>query len=512
MTIAQHQVGPRPKNELTPLARKSLLLIATLSILLLALFLRTSNLPSESLDGDELFSRRVAVAETSAAWTIVRQDLVHPPLYYFLLKATIPGGDQSTAYEVRRLSLAAGLASVLIVILLGLAASELRAPAVMAALFLALNKVHIFYSQQARSYALYAALVALLLLWRLLAARHSQRVAYWVCGVLLMVAITWTHYVGFLFCAACVLPMALSDPANRGGKTSRLLPIASLAATFLLFLPWLIPQLAVYRQKSGLSKNLEWQALPGVYELKMAFADYVGILDFPGATTVSCLIMVSLLCCVFVPRVGTEPAGLAESADMELSLASMAVAPPVILWLMSQSPLQLPIFGERHLLPAIIPVLVLVSYGLQRVSKLARRSLHRGVLMSIGTLVLCGFQAAPVFRDWPGPVRQPYSVVAEDLLTVPEFQLPAYTTWPYGIGEPVNFYLKRGKRAVQDLPDANGLATLPARAVLLYRPAAPGEDSRVRRLLREYSIVNRKYYVAVNSTFGTQLIVLQRHP
>ncbi len=75
--------------------------------------------------------------------------------------------------------------------------------------------------------------------------------------------------------------------------------------------------------------------------------------------------------------------------------------------------------------------------------------------------------AAPVYRDWPGPLRQPYSVVAEDLLTVPEFRLPAYTTWPYGIGEPVNFYLKRGKRAVQEFPDPNGLAKLPARAVLL---------------------------------------------
>ncbi|HOQ46403.1 MAG TPA: hypothetical protein PLA43_09395 [Bryobacteraceae bacterium] len=133
--------------------------LAALLILLLGMFLRVACLDAESVEGDELFSRRVALAEAKTAWTIARKDLVHPPLYYFLLKVTLLGSDASKAVDIRRLSLAAGAAAIMLTVLIGFAAApELRVPALLAAVLLALNKIHIFYSQQARSYALFTAL------------------------------------------------------------------------------------------------------------------------------------------------------------------------------------------------------------------------------------------------------------------------------------------------------------------------------------------------------------------
>jgi uncharacterized membrane protein len=287
-------------------SRKSWISIATLLILLLALFLRVAHLACESVDGDELFSRRVALADTTRAWTMAKQDLVHPPLYYFFLKTTIPSGEVSTADDIRRLSLAAGAVAIVIMVLIGFAAPEIRVPALLAALLLALNKVHVFYSQQARSYALYTALVAFLLLWRVLADRYWRRPWYWVSGTILMVAITWTHYVGALFCAACVLPMTFTNYGGARTRATRVLPLASLAVAALLFLPWLIPEVAIYRQKAGLSGNLEWQGLPTAFDLKMVFANYVGIPDFRGATTLAFLVGALLLCCAFLPRTGAE--------------------------------------------------------------------------------------------------------------------------------------------------------------------------------------------------------------
>ena len=63
----------------------------------------------ESLEGDEMFSLRVAV--TDDALGIIRDDLVHPPLSASLLRPCIAifGSDPS---GIRALSLIAGLATV----------------------------------------------------------------------------------------------------------------------------------------------------------------------------------------------------------------------------------------------------------------------------------------------------------------------------------------------------------------------------------------------------------------
>ena len=54
-------------------------------IVLLAVALRLRGISLESLDGDEAFSYRVASSDLTTAFSMVRNDLVHPPLYYFLL-------------------------------------------------------------------------------------------------------------------------------------------------------------------------------------------------------------------------------------------------------------------------------------------------------------------------------------------------------------------------------------------------------------------------------------------
>ncbi len=480
--------------------------MAALLIVLLAVFLRVDRLAAESVEGDELFSRRVALAETMKAWTIARQDLVHPPLYYFILKATIPGGDASTASDIRRLSLAAGAVAIVVIVLIGFAAPEIRVPVLLSALLLALNKVHIFYSQEARSYALFTALVALLLLWRVVAERHWRRPWYWISGTILMVAITWTHYVGALFCAACVLPMTFTNYCGARTRATSMLPLASLVASALLFLPWLIPELAIYHQKSGLSGNLSWQGLPTVYDLKMVFANYLGIPDFRGATTLAFLVETFLVCCAFLPGTGAE---FVTRTGIRGTLAAMAIAPPVLLWVLTRRPLQLPIFGERHLLPAIVPALILMCYGLTRMASFARESNRTGWALGLGAIVLCAFQIAPGYRDWPGPTRPTYSVIATDLVGT-DIELPVYTTWPYGIGEPVSFYL-HGQRKIYEFPASAIVPNLPARLCVLYRPAVAKEDDMIQPLLRRYEVVMDKYYSGAGAPkFGTRLLVLSR--
>src|SRR5882762_4125629 len=108
------------------LSLPSLLLLVAISVILVAaLFLRLGPISSESVDGDELFSRRVALSETSQALNLVRQDLVHPPLYYLLLKLTLSNNSPASARDIRVLSLTVGMASIIVLILFGFIAAPL---------------------------------------------------------------------------------------------------------------------------------------------------------------------------------------------------------------------------------------------------------------------------------------------------------------------------------------------------------------------------------------------------
>lgn len=474
-------------------------LVIVLLILLMALYLRLAPLSSESVDGDELFSLRVASSDPAQALRLIREDLVHPPLYYLLLKATLPKGRPASAGDIRVLSLAAGAASLVVVLLIGFAAPPLRNPAILAAALLALNKTHIFYSQQARSYALFCALVGVLLVWGLLRDRYGHQPGYWMAGTALMTAVLYTHYFGAFYCLAIVAPVFFSHCPRR----LKLRAAASVAFACAAFLPWVCQEAAVYRQKSGLLSNLGWEELPTLFTLKMLFADYFGIPYFRGATSLAFLIGAGLVCCALLPSSRKEQ-GEVDSRT-RASLALTALGPPLLAFLLTRWPFQLPIFGGRHLLPSILPALILAAYGLWRTALRTPKPL---CVLAPGAILLCAFQALPVWSDWPGPSRQPYAAIATWLKrSYPGH--PIYTTYPYGIGEPVAFYLE-GRRRVDPLPA--GTAGMPEEWIVLYRPAVTKEDAAVRPLLDRFDILEQHYYSARHSRWGTRLLVLRKPP
>lgn len=468
-------------------------------LILLALFLRLARISNESVDSDELFSRRVAASETSQALNLIRQDLVHPPLYYLLLKVTLPHGRSASALDIRLLSLTAGAASVMVVILIGCVAAPLRGPAILAAFLLALNKTHIFYSQQARSYALFCFLAGTLMLWFLLMDRHGHRWMYWLAGTTLMTALLYTHYFGAFYCAAVVFPVDLANRSKRFGMRA----VASLALALAAFLPWMCQEIPIYREKAGLSSNLGWQGQPTLYHLKMTFADYLGIPDFRGATSLMFLIGAALIAFALLPDSRKEDEALDIRARVALGLT--ALMPPLVGFFLTGWPLKLPIFGERHVLPSILAALLLVSHGLWRVASRAPKPFRVPVLV-IGVIVLSVVQALPVWNHWLEPSREPYAAIA-DWLRRTDLDFPVYTTWG-GIGEPVSFYLERS-RSIEGLP--SDPAKLPDKCIVLYRPALTQEDADVHSLLDRFDIIEQKYYSAGKSIWGTRLLVLRRH-
>ena len=468
-------------------------------LVVLALCLRLAPISNESVDGDELFSRRVAMAETSQAWNLIRQDLVHPPLYYLVLKVMLPKRNPASALDIRLLSLTAGTASIVLAILAGCIEAPLRGPAILAAFLLALNKTHIFYSQQARSYALFCFLAGMLLLWSFPMDRYGHKWRYWLAGTTLMVVLLYTHYFGVFYCAAVVFPVVLTNRPKR----LRIHAAASLALAFAAFLPWLYQVIPVYRNKSGVSSNLEWQGLTTLYDLKMTLADYLGIPNFSGATSLVLLLGAAVIAVALLPALRGENERLDSRA--KITLALMALMPPLLAFILSRWPFSLPIFGERHVLPSILAALLLVCRGLWRLASWVPKPL-RVPILGIGAIVLSVLQALPLWNSWPGPSREPYAAIA-DWLRHTDLDFPVYTTWPYGIGEPVAFYLERSRR-IDELPVDP--AKLPEKCIVLYRPEARGENAAMDRLRDRFDITWEKYYSAHNSRWGTRLLVLQK--
>ncbi|MFN8125131.1 MAG: glycosyltransferase family 39 protein [Candidatus Nanopelagicales bacterium] len=185
----------------------------------------------ESFYGDELFTYQIATSDSlRGALSMVRSDLeITPPLFFVLAWGLQHLGDPFL--WLRATSLVAGTATIPLTYLLGARTVSRRAGLVAAAL-MALSPLGIFYSSEARAYALMTVLVLLSTLV-LLRALDSSGWVWWVVLAGLYTAAMYSHYT-----AAFVL---LAQAAwALWTRRDRWLPLVlSMGGAALLFLPWL---------------------------------------------------------------------------------------------------------------------------------------------------------------------------------------------------------------------------------------------------------------------------------
>jgi hypothetical protein len=167
-------------------------LIAAAALVFAATAVRLPLLITRSPFFDELFTVWISRKNPSGVLEALRYDS-GPPLYYFLthLWSLLFGG---TVSSLRVVSIIVAALTIAVVFRLA-AAVEVR---IGAALVLALWPAHVYFSTEARAYALCALLsgagAIFLDRWRAEADRRSL-----VLGCLSLVGACWTHYYGFLF-------------------------------------------------------------------------------------------------------------------------------------------------------------------------------------------------------------------------------------------------------------------------------------------------------------------------
>ena len=206
------------------------------AVVLLAAALRFSTLDLQSFWYDEAFTP-VHVLHAGLASTM--RSMVHsensPPLWYLLTWLDVRlFGDGAIA--LRTPSAIAGVLTVPVAWAIG---GELcgRRCALLAAALVAVNPLFVWYSQEARVYALFVLTSALALLCFLRARREptpARMAGFAVAASLALLS----HY----FALFLLVPMALSLLASRSTRRATLPAIAALCAVGAALLPLVIAQ------------------------------------------------------------------------------------------------------------------------------------------------------------------------------------------------------------------------------------------------------------------------------
>jgi predicted membrane-bound mannosyltransferase len=216
-----------PVHPFASFDRKTVLLVLALTFL--ALGLRLYHLSSQSLWLDEVYSVFTARVPMDQVYYYSSKLSNSLPTYFLLLKAALPESNTDIEYDARLLSVLAGALSVPVFIGVVYCWRRHTGAALLAGLLLAVNPLHIWYSQEARAYTLmlFFGLLAILFLELALFSRRSEWLTLYLFSALAAAAL---HRCALIFAGLCIVWHALY--LSRQGK-----PVVQIIKQLLVHLP-----------------------------------------------------------------------------------------------------------------------------------------------------------------------------------------------------------------------------------------------------------------------------------
>ncbi|HSS32550.1 MAG TPA: glycosyltransferase family 39 protein [Solirubrobacterales bacterium] len=448
----------------------------------LAAGLRFATLGLQSYHHDEVVTAsRILRGSFGHAMNAVGFSESAPPLYYALAWAwtQVTGTGE---WGLRALSAVAGVATVPVLYLIGLELRGRRA-GLMAAALAAVNPMLLWYSQEARAYALLALFSAIALLYFIRAHRHGRRRDLVLWGVFSALALA-THYFAVFPLVAEVFLLA----RRRGRETLRGLWI--IVAASLLLAPLVIHQMSY--------GHAEWIGTFSLghrlWETAATFVtgetgDIIGQPERPPVAFAP----LALCLAAFALLTWRGDRDERRAAALPLTVGVIAIGIPVALALASSSK---DYVLARNLLPALVPLLVVVAIATTLPA--ARRL---GAVLAAGLLIYSfGFSIAvsvlPQFQrpDWDAVASQLGAPEGPQGAPTPR----AMVTWTLGEA-PLRYYLSTGSfqvRASERLPwrvheidlISQGDAPRPGRDVLGPGFRLSGSEGAGSLLIRHYTV------------------------
>jgi 4-amino-4-deoxy-L-arabinose transferase-like glycosyltransferase len=350
-----------------PFSSYSSILIFTLII---GVFIgaRLWGLTASCLWFDEIFSVHAARHEWSRLLGFVAADIIHPPLFYALLKLWISIGGESLFW----LRLFPVLSSIAVIVPFFLLCRELRLGSTeirLSLLLMAVNGYLIKYAQEVRMYSLllFFTVCSLWLFIKFVKATHARKQLLALSALNLL--LVYTHYYGWLVIAAEAAFLLLWDRDK--------LPDFSIVVAVLLlcFSPWVYAVTLAADQGKGLAQNIGWVPRPRLADVTQFFALLNAPFYFRQSSNQVVYARWGLLAGLVI--FGLPLGALAWRLVRErYQQGEQSLSAPKTLFLFSVLPLSLAllaswvlphsIWGTRHLIIVAVPYLLLAAIALDR--------------------------------------------------------------------------------------------------------------------------------------------------
>ena len=340
-------------------------------VILAAIFVavRCRELTDTCLWFDEIFSVHAAEHSWDSILTFVALDLIHPPLFYVLLKLWIAVAGESLS-SLRALPVLFSIVSIVPFLLL---LRELKInikTQCISLVLLIINGSILKYSLEVRMYSLLMCLGGFSM-W--LFARFFVRGKSLAPLVIVNILLVYTHYFGwFVVLSEVVAILAFERKKFR--------PVMAMLGTVAAaFLPWVVAVWNAAATGAGLNQNIGWMSRPGVKSIVQLVLNLIEPFYYQTSSAEPMSIFVVSLP-IFVIAI---TALIIYVADWKLQdvdgrkafqLLAVFVAVPLsiaftVSWFLPYS-----IWGTRHLIIVFVPVLILVAVAISHIPNSAIRT------------------------------------------------------------------------------------------------------------------------------------------
>jgi len=349
-------------------------------LVLLAFALRAYHLDYQSLWRDEVDALRFALFPLPKLLGTFAQGGWNGPLYFPLLRIWVSGAGQ-TEFALRFPSLLGGVLAVSLTYALGRRVGSHRL-ATLGSLFVATSPYLVWYSQEAKMYALLAA--GALLSWHLyLRALEGGGRGAWVGYVLVTSLCIYLHLLAVLLIPTQAAAFLLQWNRYRGRIRSWLGAMAALTLPYLPLARWEIPLLFSDFQTGHPFYPLDQMLIILLQSFSLGISPH-SILQvlFPHSQHLTSLFPhEGLIITLFLGLAGLLL--YRDRKSLQLVLCWLLL-PPVIVYLIS---LGMPIFNARYLIWIAPALLLLLGMGLIAVREQSRLLF---ILCLIGVLIVDG--------------------------------------------------------------------------------------------------------------------------
>jgi uncharacterized membrane protein len=314
---------------------------------LLFTFIRLWHLTDSCLWFDEIFSVHAATNNFSNFFGFIAQDLIHPPLFYLLLKGWISIGGESL-FWLRFFAVFCSIASIFPFILLCRELKFTSNQTFIAFFAFAINGSLIKYAQEVRMYSLLV-LLSLCSIWFFVRWINLEKASFIVLLAVNLLLIH-THYFGWLIVVTelCLVIWRREKIRQFALQTVILL---------MLFLPWAYLVFNAWRENQGLTQNIGWQMKPDLWQFFSAIHQPV---YFPNSNLETAAVLLSapiLLICLGLVVYFT----IKNYRDERFQIISAFVVIPFLIAFIASWILPVSVWGIRHLTVIFAPYFLLVA-------------------------------------------------------------------------------------------------------------------------------------------------------